>query len=289
MPFPPDPQSVIVLPEGATSGERIVLDGPNISISAYNALSELIGLFAPDGAGNMVIASIDASGSRAALITASAAAFLELTPEDWASHTSTPALVAADIDEGALRGRLTLVSPEVDGQERLRLFLNGERSDGAAPPELAIDGEALNADVLLNGRSLGRGIPSGGHFSDSGNSAAIAAGNASDMTCTVPLVAGRLYRVALCSQLTLGTASVDYAIELEHDGTKVGRLARINNVTSADVNAYVAGAFVDYVPAADDASAALTVANGSGSGGSVTFVGAADQLRTLTVTDMGRP
>jgi hypothetical protein len=180
------------------------------------------------------------------------------------------------------------VGPTVDGQEPARLFLNGEAADGSTGPEIAFDGDALPVVLLANGRHLGLGIIAGGSFVSTGNDSARAAGVATDMSCTVALLAGRAYRVTLHTQVTLGTASVDYGFELEHDGTRVGRFRRIGSSESGDTIAHLSHPVI-YVPAADDSSATLALVNAGTSAGSITCQGSATLPRRLTVEDIGRP
>jgi hypothetical protein len=288
VPFPPDALSTLTLPEGATSGRRIELDGPGTAILAYDADDNVIGRFAPSLAGDMELQSLDPGGAEASLFAASNAAFVELLPESWATHTRTAGRVTADIDEGNERARLILVSPTVDGNDQARMFLNSEDADGVTQPIVEIDGGALLADLRLNTRSLGRGVPSSGRFTSTGNDSARAAGAATDMAVTVSLVGGRAYLVSPMSALILGTASAAYGIELTHDGTVVGRFRRIGTGESADTLAHLSEPVI-YVPSADDSSATLAVANGSGSGGSITCVPGTPGVRTLTVVDIGRP
>lgn len=280
----------LVLPAGATSGTRLILDGVNGRILAFGPGNDLIGRMEPV-LGNMFIGSISPSGARAELVAAGSQAELSLDPPDWVGHTLVAARVLGDIDTGLGRPLLLLVSPTVDGGDECRVFILGERTNGAQPAVL-IDGETQDADVVLNGRSIPRGLLANGYFADSGNDSARAAGAATDMTVTVALVGGRLNRVALNTQLVLGTAGVPYALELEHDGTVVGRFDRINEpmTTGAGGLTHYVSASVDYLAPSDDAAATLRLANGSGSGGTIECrapTGGGD--RTLTVSDIGRP
>ena len=124
-------------------------------------------------------------------------------------------------------------------------------------------------------------------FNVNTDDASRAAGVDTDMTVTVALTAGRLYKIAFNSQVALGAAGVTVAIELEHDGTIIGRLWRAGPTTNTAGNGpFQVSSTIDYIPTATDVSATLTVSNAAGSGAAVTLQAGVGR-RTLTVTDHG--
>lgn len=285
----------LTLPYGARTGVRLLLDGTATGprIVAFDAGDNVIGRMQPNASGDMFVGSLDPGGARAELVASAGLAVLQLDPPDWGGHTLVTGSLEGDIDTGAGAPWILVRSPTVDGGDQCRLYVRGELT-GGSQPAVIIDGGAGGtlADLVLNLRSVPRGLLANGRFADTGNDSARAAGAATDMTVTVALVGGRLYRVALNTQAVLGTATAPYAFELEHDGTVVGRFDRINEpmTTGAGGLTHYVSAAVDYLAPGDDSSATLRLANGSGSGGTIECrapTGGGE--RSLTVTDLGRP
>src|SRR6266498_1495031 len=167
----------LVLPYGATSGQRIVLDGTTGLILIYDLNNKLrirIGPVAP----GVELLSGDASESIAAL--------LQALPTD-------------DIAPGRQLD-LVLASPTFAGRAQATLGLLSESFDGTAQPIINM---AAN-DLILNGVSMGRGsvVPP---FDAPTNDATSAAGVNTDMTLTFTADATRLYEVTLKSRFDVGT------------------------------------------------------------------------------------
>jgi hypothetical protein len=265
----------LVLPYGATSGRRIVLDGTAGLIDIYDTAGALRAELGPvDG---FRLFSADPS---------------ELT----GGH-----LKAVVLGAGATR-RLALVedSPQFSGLLFPTLLLASQSFDGTIPTEIdlsadlvAITGLAGNADLQLNSKSLPRGIVGTPAISIA-NDAARAAGVNTDLAVTFTADATRLYRVHLKSQLNIGTVAVTMALDLSeggtvgvNDGTAVDRLMRWNASETATATLLV-NASVLYRPAAG--AVTIRVRNDSGSGGTVTLTGSAGAgvgSRCFWVEDIG--
>lgn len=145
----------IVVPTGAGPTEpRVVISGLDGTIRFYGAGGILVGEASPDN-GFIQYAT---DGAYAQLwAPGTGGAFLILGPEDFPTHTTTPAFVSGDIDFTRESGRIVMRPPTVDGLGELRVFMNGE-SVGGDIPNLVIDGGfGLPADFRLNDLSLGRG------------------------------------------------------------------------------------------------------------------------------------
>ena len=143
------------------------------------------------------------------------------------------------------------------------------------------------ADHGHSTETLPWGVLASGVFNVNTDDASRAAGVDTDMTVTVALTAGRLYKIAFNSQVALGAAGVTVALELEHDGTIIGRVWRAGPTTNTAGNGpFQVSSTIDYIPTATDVSATLTVSNAAGSGAAVTLQAGVGR-RTLTVTDHG--
>jgi hypothetical protein len=121
-------------------------------------------------------------------------------------------------------------------------------------------------------------------FTSTSSDSAHGPGGNTDMTVTVALTAGRTYWIHLHSQVLFGSIVGAYAIELDHDAATVGRFWRGDLGSSETI---FCDSWIEYTPGASDASAVLTVQNGTSSAGNMTVQGGAANVRVLSVYDAG--
>lgn len=175
----------LVLPYGALSGTRLVLDGVNGRIELYDATNTLVGYVDGDRAvfgdstgarveledgaitiydtGNDVVGQLDAdfwrftspaSLAEAGLYQAAASAGLFLLPPDPGGGVTLTdyGYVSGDTDNigaGIERPRTIITSPQVDGEDIAWLYVEGETSDGAQLPRVTVGTGGNPVDLLV--------------------------------------------------------------------------------------------------------------------------------------------
>jgi hypothetical protein len=281
------------LPFGSSTGQRIVFDGDDGSILIYDMNDDLIGRIEPV-ATTMFVEALSSSGAIAGLQASTAAAFLKLRPPDFGANVIVTAQIAADIDSGIGRPYMLLQSPGLNGLDRARVFVIGAESGGTGTegPRVSIDGgNLIQADLILNSRSMPRGVLASGQYRNTtADSAAVAVGALSDMAVTVAVDSRRRYQFSLNTELTMVAVGTAHYLEL-YDGTaNVGRFVAVPPATNpAGSNVHYVNSVIDYV-SATTATKTFTVRNGAGSGGAVVLSRGLPDVtyRSLTVTDVGR-
>ena len=217
--------------------------------------------------------------------------------QDWLEDD---AVIPAKLADSVYGGTPTTIDPDDAGAAGTAATVS--RSDhqhqfttatASALTETTTSGEgsaatAARSDHVHATNVLPWGVLANGRFTSTSPDSARAAGVDTDMTVTVALVTNRLYGAHLHTQVDYGTVTQPYALELEHDGTIIGRFFRwgSNETGGADDDVFC-DAWVFFTVGSDDASATLTASNAAGSGGTIVCDAAAGNPRTLTVFDMG--
>lgn len=127
----------LVLPAGATTGQRIELDGITGEIRIYNSSNQLVGRI--DAAG--VFTSFEPAGTSKAVVAAAPTvgqrASLELYQPDFPAHTKSPTSLdcidGADIGYANHPPLLAMVSPEYDSKGFSQLDLFGSDQTNSIP------------------------------------------------------------------------------------------------------------------------------------------------------------
>jgi hypothetical protein len=264
----------LVLPAGATSGQRIVLDGVNGLIDTF------------DTAGIKRIELGQTDGLRV---------FTGDASEVVSGHLNAVVIGAG----GTRRLALFIDSPQFSGLLFPTLLLESQSFDGTLATKIqlstdlvAVTGLAGLADITLNNQSLPRGVVAYQRLTAS--DVARAAGVNTDMTVTFTADATRLYEVVFRANVAIGTLSVVYAINLSeggtvglNDGSAVDRFLRVNTAEAA-VSPFQRTASLLYLPTAG--AKTIRVRNDPGSGGTITLQADASSSigsRSLTVKDIG--
>lgn len=294
----------LTLPAGATTGQRIVLNGQQGNIQIFNSANQLVVLIDPVGfieifhaATGTQLATMDDLGFS----SFSAAGNLN-------ARMSNTGLTIFDVN-GNIVGNwdATGFNIQVVGEAFARFVIDSLGVHTWGPGNIARDvnlyrggidilktDDTFNAviDVQRNGISLPRGVVA--YQQLTANDVARAAGVNTDMTVTFTADATRLYEIALKSNIAVGTLSATYALNLSeggtvgvNDGTAVDRFLRINTAESA-VSPVHRTASLLYLPTAG--AKTIRVRSDAGSGGTVTLQadgGAGIGSRSLTVKDIG--
>lgn len=261
----------LVLPAGAVSGSRIILDGINGKIQVYDSLNHLrveisagpngIRVFTSDTGetvGGHFNSLVDALGRVA-------------------SYIDSPQADALQISTIVLAGGSSLHDARISHQSKTHEFFDA--------------GDGLGTDIQLNGKSLPRGVilPV---FRSTSNDAARAASINTDMVITPTVDAARLYRIHVKGQITLGTISTGYELHVSdggtvggNDGTFVNQIQRWNASETASNVVHAEGSLL-YVPGSSGAKT-LRLRNGAVSGGTIAFTGAAGRERQFWIEDIG--
>lgn len=137
----------LVLPSGAVSGPRLVLDGVNAQILLYNLAGLLYGSITPGG-GFQVFNPVSPAESVQLTIFAGVPALLLATDD---VDEDTPARLLAAID-GAGGGRnllLDIASGSFTTSNRARLVLASESQDATEPARCTIDAAELEVDPAV--------------------------------------------------------------------------------------------------------------------------------------------
>jgi hypothetical protein len=278
---------VLVLPVGATSGQRIIIDGVNGTIEVYDANDVLIGFFGPFG-GFMQVFVRDPSGANVQLAAGSGVAAIELNPPDFATHTVVTGRFQADIDETPGDPYLVLGSPTIDGGTDMRLFIIGEGVSGGRPRVVVDAGDDSDADLVVNDRPIGLGLLRQQSLASS-EAAAHSGSATTDMALSnVSVIAGNTYAIHLGARLQLAGASVsEWEVNVHINGTEFQRIAHIENTAAVTYNTRIDGT-VYWTPSVTAATDDIDIRIVE-SAGAQTFqlVASATARRTLSLIHLG--
>jgi hypothetical protein len=308
---------VLVLPFGATTGRRIVLDGVNGVIQFYdtnNVLRMELGRLADTVELYSGLTGEDEPAELASFGLDAAQAFrqaaLRLRSPQFAAPNDNNSSIElySEAADGTLPAKIELetdrfeLSPKTiaDGIEvallgtltaSAKLFIGG----GTTFPSVDIvDGVVViesGGDITIGGESLPRGIVST-IFDDGANDAARAAGVNTNMAVTMTADATRLYKVHTKFQFN-GSAAGIYAANLieggtvgANDGTLVDRFQRWSaaEMAAGSLTGHCQSAIL-YQPTAG--AKTLRVENDAGSAGTMTQTGSANVRRQMWVEDIG--
>jgi hypothetical protein len=134
----------LVLPWGAITGARLVLDGTTGSIQVFNAANELIVSLDANGVEALGTA---ASGSYVLMNNAGAQAQFSLNPAVQVGHTQIPATMEAFFFAPGTNPALEIDSPTVDGGAASTITMIGAAGGNGARIDFVCDAFTLN-DLL---------------------------------------------------------------------------------------------------------------------------------------------
>jgi hypothetical protein len=140
----------LVLPIGATSGQRIVLDGVNGVIEVYDSTDTLVARISP----SEIIGIHGSDDSYIKLLTVGGTAAILIQPEPISGHLTGTASILATINValGENFPDLTLTSPGIDGRPNSFLRLRGEGQSGT-PGYINLSND--NLDPNMEVRTIG--------------------------------------------------------------------------------------------------------------------------------------
>jgi hypothetical protein len=301
----------LVLPFGATSGTRIVLDGVNGVIQVYNAADELIALIDEDG-----LWAIEADGSFVLMTNNGPfGADIQLQPNDVPGLTYDNGDVYATTFAGQDNVPVTVVSsPRITSPfvgDFARIYVLGE-DDAFNPPMIdlrstgpvrVLDGDfqashdasiaehlTVGDTVTVNGTDIGRGHIGG--ISSVGSSAATAGPNEA-IVLTVgntTYEANRAYSIVHRAQGQLSAVIANNLLSYQvRNGAALADpvlilLGRSPVVTTLATGVYQSGVFTPGVNAVTT-PLALTMTVPAGANG--THVGQATFPRSVDIYDIG--
>lgn len=277
-----------VLPFGATTGQRLFFDGDNGRIQVFNSAGDLIGEVTPDTFGTFISYNPNVNDRRLRIGSAGMRFFTGDSAE------TVEGVIAIDTGGIPAERRLTLAaqSPNV-GNGAALLNLVSASDDGVVVPQpvFELKRAGLNPKNVsirhgsadgVGGTELGRGVLRDGFQRLTTNDSARAAGVATDMSRTVELHAGRLYRVHFHSRVATAATAGGYGVVLDRDGTQIG----VMEILQAPGTQLADGEII-FEASADDASTTFTIENDPGSVGTITLQASADNPRTLLIEDIG--
>jgi hypothetical protein len=229
----------LVLPFGATTGRRIILDGVNGVIDVYDASGALVAQIDDTGFSTF---SSSFPGSQALLTPFGAAggAELDLIPANQSGVTYARGNVTATSDGTAeKRPQLVLFSPSIDPSGQfVRMILTG---DGVTDQNcyLDIDGNLRYLNFRLNGVSQGQGV----QFSSARNTniGVGAQTMVNDAATLFKWRAGRCYRVSFYGRMGTNTAGALAIFKLLRGTTTAASVA-------IDCGGFKTGAAGDLLP-----------------------------------------
>jgi hypothetical protein len=255
----------LVLPAGVTTGRRILLDGVNGIIAFYDAANAL---------------RIQMGG------LGGAADNIEFFTGDVSEEASGVIGTGITGAGGGRTATLFIGGPELSTEDPPSITLRSDSHDGTTHEdhvEITASDLVFRTPSMTDNRTLPRGMMRTGHLADGTNDAAVAPGADTDMARTVGLLAGRAYWIGVHGQVNSAANVGNYFVTVEHDGTQIGIVHIQVESQSRQCNGWII-----YEPAVSDSAAVITVANHAGSAGNIQLIAQADNLRTLTVIDMGQ-
>lgn len=266
--FPAPFYDILVVPTGASSGARIVIDGTTGTIEIYDSSNDL-----------RIRMGMDAS-------------FIEFLTGD--ADEETTGLIGTVIASGFPSDRLLLElqSPgfgdTINDQDHSTLRLYGGTRDGTSiPPEIRT---SLGLGTLLGGGfadnvCLGRGIVAR-MIPLTGNSSGFTADSTTDMGITnVTVHDGNVYDIHCHTRWDLSAAGL-WTLECHVNGTKIGEFGTASGAGAAQ-------GIIDGTVEWDTTATAVTdditvVANEELGAATFTLLGSATNRRTLTLKHAGQ-
>jgi len=297
---------VIVLPTDAGPNDsRIELDGLNGEIRIYR-LGILVGRWR--SADFSVGANLNLPTSRFIVVpaaTSSDPTVLFIDPPDSATlGTILSGQIFADLFNTDDTPYVAIVAPTIDaGSETApRIDMYASNSGGSAfiVPVINIapnagggtggfvdipQDTAKTTDLRLGNISLGRGLITGKSFYATANSSGISSDSNTDFAINnIPVIAGRTYELPIHSRYNLSAAG-EWALELHVNGSKVAECGYINQAAGGNYELDSTGLWEPLVTATTDD--VVVFANEISGASTLTFVGAANTPRWMTIKDVG--
>lgn len=211
MPWEDETNDIFVIPTGATSGARIVLDGTTGKISVYDAGGNLVATI--DSSGLTALGGAANAGAAINIgVTGAGVEQLQFTPPPIVGHTYTPGTIQVASD-AVLGPSIALTTPQDAGNfaSIVKIFGGGDaghpsRTEWTTEFLRLFGNELPEPDFQIANVSQGRGFRNGGFkTSDSG----AIGGTETVVNFTVggmTFRAARVYRVTVCGVVN-GTPS----------------------------------------------------------------------------------
>lgn len=284
---------VLVLPFGSLTGPRIVIDGIDGDITLFdNSDVRIVVLGVTEG--GLVIGPDQTNPLEMGLGVSG-------TPSIFFGKTIAGGSFAGFLDQFTFGSysdfALRLGSPlqDIDTDDRATFILASERALGSVPVTfrfrdensgtprdiVRIDGGAtpvIYADLGQGNTAMGLGVLDNGFQRLTTNDSARAPGAATDMTRTVKLIAGRLYKAHLHTQVAFAAAGFN-ATALDYDGASIGQF--MTNTIIAGASDLMIDSSVKWIASATDTSAVLTVKNNAASAGNTTFAAGTEDRKSV--------
>lgn len=264
--FPAPFYDILVVPTGASSGARIVIDGTTGTIEIYDSANDLRIRMGMD-ASSIEFLTGDVDELTSGLIgTVIASGF----PSD-VLHLDLQSPGFGDTDNDQDHATISLISGSRDGTS-----LSPDIRTSLGFGTLGGGGQGDNI-------SLGRGIISRQTLTS--NSSGFTADSTTDMTVVnVPVHLDRTYGINLHSRWSINDAGT-WALECHVNGSKIGDFDWVDATAARSGQA---DGTVQWEPSATATTDDITVVANELSGTStLTFIAAANTPRWLTVIDMG--
>lgn len=266
--FPAPFYDILVIPTGASSGARIVIDGTTGTIEIYDSTDDL-----------RIRMGMDAS------------AIEFLTGDvDELTHGAIQTAIASGFPSDQLL--LELQSPGfgdtfTDQDHASMRLISGTRDGTSFPADIrtSLGFGTLGGGGLGDNVSLGRGTVQRQKLT--GDSSGFTADSTTDMTLVNNSVhKGRLYEICCHTNWTLNAAGV-WALDCHVNGSKIGSFGATG--ISGTVLGIIDGR-VEWEPTVSGFTEDITVvANELSGAATFTLTAAADNPRTLTLKDIGQP
>jgi hypothetical protein len=280
---------VIVLPTGAESGTRIVLDGTTGRIEFYNSADDLVGLLVsePDAIRDVQYLVESPSGAFVELFASAGNAEIDMRPPDFVGHTLAAGRIQSDVDTGPDLPFFVIGSPTIDGLQDMRLFIQGEAGDGTRPTiNMDAGGTTIPADVMIDGKGIGKGLIK--RFETSSSFAAVSVSTTSDMVVSnVPVIAGDWYEIRAHTPWEILGTPGRWIFDCFLNGALLDRFGD-TGVRAADDDGLLDASIewqASTTQATDDFAVRLTEVSGASN---LSLPAAATAKRTLTVNHIGR-
>lgn len=281
-------QGSLTLPTGATTGERIVLDGVNGTISVYNAQDQLAAQILPDGSITSY-GTDDQSGLPALAIMENGSFDRTMTGVPF---TLTPAFMAIGYNGFGTSVITWYHAAAPQGVDAPSIDMTSESAVGAGDSDMEIAGQRIRilctSWSMNNGPLLGMGIY--GKASRTTN-ATFDSEAVLLTTNSMTWVAGRAYRVSIWGLLNAPAAN--YALLRLRKGTlATGTIwkdqMRVNSLTVSGTNVAVNLAPVLVNNTGSDITSAVSLTGTEGSTAQTwNFTASAGNVASLTVEDIG--
>jgi hypothetical protein len=266
----------LVLPFGATSGTRIVLDGDAGTITVYNATDEIVFAFgAPFGSvlrlgtGDDDESGAEVGGIFASIFGAGAARQLQ-------TQIASPRFSVAGRDQAFV----TAQSESFDGTVNTRVNVGANILQVSAT-------EGTNAELELESKTIGRGGLR--QFTGTGNNGPHADLAVTDMVLNnVPVIAGHTYEFRVHTMAEITAVISQWILTFNVNGVVTDRFVKWRNPTAAAFDSMVEGTCYWVAPttqATDDF--AVGVDEQTATAATCLLAGSGTVRRTFTCTDLG--